>query len=368
MSETPGTQVPTGLENPTTGFSNGLPASPGGGSLLPAPRPAQPRRRWARALFLTLGLAAAAGGGYVYWRNLPPPLAPGLAVGNGRLEADEIDIDAKFAARIAELRVDEGDLVRQGQALARMDTSDLEASLAKSQAQVEVAKHALEEAGANLKAQATQVTLAAQELDRTTKLLAQGFATHELNDQRRQAYDSANASLAAARQRVSQAELSIDAATHDAEFYKVNIADNTLVAPRDGRIQYRIANVGEIVPAGGRVFVMLDVNYVYMDIYLPTRDVGQIRIGSDARITLDAYPDLAVPAKVAFIATQAQFTPKTVETRDERDKLMFRVRLKIDPALLKAHEDAVRSGLPGLGYVRTDPKVEWPQKLAGNVK
>jgi len=249
-----------------------------------------------------------------------------------------------------------------------MDTSDIEASLGKAQAEVEVAKHALEEAGANLKAQGATVTLAQQELDRTGKLLAQGFATHELLDQRRQAFDSANASFSAARQRVAQAERSIDAATHDVELYKVNIADNSLIAPRDGRIQYRIANVGEVVPAGGRVFVMLDIGYVYMDVYLPTRDVGKLRIGSDARITLDAYPGLAVPAKVAFIATQAQFTPKTVETRDERDKLMFRVRLKIDPALLKAHEEAVRSGLPGMGYVRTDPNAAWPEKLAGNVK
>jgi HlyD family secretion protein len=156
-------------------------------------------------------------------------------------------------------------------------------------------------------------------------------------------------------------------ATHDAELYKVNIADNTLVAPRDGRIQYRIANIGEVLPAGGRVFTMLDIAYVYMDIYLPTGEAGKIRIGSDARITLDAVPNVSIPAKVAFVATQAQFTPKTVETKDERDKLMFRVRVKIDPERLKARGEYVRSGLPGVAYVKYDPAVAWPDNLQGNV-
>ena len=91
-----------------------------------------------------------------------------------------------------------------------------------------------------------------------------------------------------------------------------------------------IANVGEVLPAGGRVFTMLDILYVYMDIYLPTADAGKVKIGADARIVLDARPDHPIPAKVMFIATQAQFTPKTVETKDERDKLMFRIRVKIN--------------------------------------
>ncbi len=337
-------------------------------SALPAPLPPQKRRRWLRPSALGLLLAVAGAGAYFYWRNLPAPAPAGLAFGNGRIEADEIDIDAKFAGRVAELLADEGDMVRQGQTVARMDTRDLSASLAKAEAQVGAVTRALDEANANLDAQQTQVTLTQQELDRTSKLAAQGAATRQLLDQRRQAHDAAVAALAAARFRVSIAERAIDAAEHDVELYKVNIADSSLIAPKDGRIQHRLANVGEVLPAGGRVFTMLDIGYVYMDIYLPTLDVGKIKIGADARITLDAYPNLSIPAKVAFIATRAQFTPKTVETRDERDKLMFRVRLRIDPALLKAHEDSVRSGLPGVGYVRTDPNLAWPPRLIGNVK
>jgi HlyD family secretion protein len=144
---------------------------------------------------------------------------------------------------------------------------------------------------------------------------------------------------------VAQTERVLDAATQDDALYKVNIADNTLRAPREGCIQYRIANVGEVLPAGGKVFTMLDLAYVYMDIYLPTAEVGKAKIGDDARIVLDARPNLAIPAKVTFISDKAQFTPKAVETKSEREKLMFRVRVRIDPERLRSHADKVKSGV-----------------------
>ena len=182
-------------------------------------------------------------------------------------------------------------------------------------------------------------------------------------DQRLQQMNGAMAAQNAAEARVGEAQFALEAATHDVQLYQVDIADNSLVAPRDGRIQYRIANVGEVLPAGGKVFTMLDTGYVYMDIYLPTLDAGRIRIGSEARIVLDAYPNHAIPAAVVFIASQAQFTPKDVETKDERDKLMFRIRVRIDPARLSTRAEAVRSGLPGVAYVRTDRSVAWPVRL-----
>jgi HlyD family secretion protein len=339
---------------------------------LPVPAPAKlpaPRRRWrVWALAFVLLAAAAGGGGYYWWRELQSRLPAGIFYGNGRIEADEIDIDTKFAGRIAELFADEGSMVKAGQVVARMDTSDLEQSLQKSEAQASQAQRLLDEARANVEQQQTQVTLASQEMDRAAKLLRDGWTTQEIFDQRRQALDGANAGLTAARQRVAQAEHALEAARHDVALYKVNIADNSLVAPRDGRIQYRIANVGEVLPAGGKVFTMLDILYVYMDIYLPTGEAGKVKFGDDARIVLDALPAVAIPAKVSFIATQAQFTPKTVETQSERDKLMFRIRVRIDPERLRARGEAVRSGLPGLAYVRTDPAVAWPPALQGKAR
>ena len=314
---------------------------------------------------LAFVIVGASGGGAWWWHTRQVGLPVGIASGNGRIEADEIDIDTKFPGRIAEMLADEGDMVKAQQVLARMDTRDIEASLKKSEALVQGARQSLDEARANVVQQTSQVTLAQQQLDRTNDLVKRGFATNELLDQRRQTINAASAALNAANNRVGVAAQALDAATHDVELYKVNIADNSLVAPREGRIQYRIANIGEVLAAGGKIFTMLDIEYVYMDIYLPTGEAGKVKIGADARIVLDALPNRAIPAKVAFVATQAQFTPKTVETKDERDKLMFRVRVKIDPERLRAHAASVRSGLPGVAYVKSDPQLAWPSNLQG---
>jgi HlyD family secretion protein len=108
---------------------------------------------------------------------------------------------------------------------------------------------------------------------------------------------------------------------------------------------------------------MLDISDVYMDVYLPTAAAGRVKVGSDAKIVLDAWPKFVIPAHVSFVATQAQFTPKAVETEDERDKLMFRVKVRVDAGILLAHAADVRTGLPGRAYVRYDSKVDWPTAL-----
>ena len=324
-------------------------------------------QRWLRSSLLFLVLIAAVAGGTYWWLTRPAPLPPGIVSGNGRIEADEIDIETKFPGRIAKLFVDEGDLVKAGQAVALMDVQDLQAQLGKMNAAVRQAEKALDEAKANVEQQKAQVLLSRQELDRTRELARKDFATKESLDQRQQQMTAASALLVALTARVGEAEHALDAARHDVELLRVNIADNTLVVPVDGRIQYKISNLGEVLPAGGKVFTMLDTSYVYMDIYLPTADAGRVRLGAEALITLDAIPNVGIPAKVTFLATEAQFTPKAVETKTERDKLMFRVKVRIDEALLSAHLDSVRTGLPGVAYVRLDPATPWPQWLPAKI-
>ena len=337
-------------------------------SHLPIETPTRPRRR-RRWLFVAALIGLGAAGGGIYWEFFrPAPWPTGIVFSNGRLEAEEIDIDAKFPERVAQLLVDEGDIVTPGQVVALMDTRDVRASLDKAVAQVAEAQQALDEAKANAILQQTQLTLAQQEFNRTSVLVQRGFATYELLDQRQQALSGAIASLEAANNRVGEAARTLDSSKADVELYKVNIADDTLVSPTIGRIQYRISNVGEVLPAGGKVFTMLDLSDVYMDVYLPTAEAGRARVGDEARIVLDAYPKFVIPAHVSFVATQAQFTPKAVETKDERDKLMFRVKVRIDQKFLESHISHARTGLPGMAYVRVDSRTEWPPALRQETK
>jgi len=315
------------------------------------------------ALALTLAVRA----GVRWWQVRQSQLPTGIVYGNGRLEADEIDIDTKFAERVAQLFANEGDLVHAGQTLARMDTRDIEAERRSAEATLLEAGRTIDEMQANIRQQRTQVDLAKKELERYRALVQKDYVTHEDFDQRQQAYDGAVATQAATVAKLHEAEHAREAAQHVVELDDVNIRDNVLVAPRDGRILYRIANLGEVLPAGGKVFTMLDATSVYMDIYLPTADAGRIRLGAEGRIVLDAYPQNPIPASVSFLATQAQFTPKAVETKSDRDKLMFRVKVRIDSTLLRAYEGAVRTGLPGVAYVRVDSTLSWPQQLRGRM-
>jgi len=324
-------------------------------------------RVWAQRLLILL--LVGGGAGFLIWQaHRASPIPAWIAYGNGRLEADPIDIATKFAGRIAELRADEGDKVTAGQIVAVMDTRDLAQSLQRDEAAVAQAQRAIDEAHSNLVQAQTTTKLAEQEITRTQALVKSGYATRELLDQRQQALDAARAMQTAAEHRVSEADEALTAARHDAELVRVNIADNTLVAPKDGRLQYRLANVGEVLAVGGKVFTMLDTGDVYMDIYLPTLQADKVKIGADARILLDAYPDRPIPAKVTFLADQAQFTPKMVETKSDRDRMMFRVRVKIDSDRSKQHANEVRSGLPGVAYVKTDDKADWTPALQGAEK
>jgi HlyD family secretion protein len=117
-----------------------------------------------------------------------------------------------------------------------------------------------------------------------------------------------------------------------------------------------------VLGPGGRIVTLLDLSDVFMTVFLPTRDVGRISLGDEARIVLDAAPEFTIPARVSFIAAEAQFTPKSVETASERDKLMYRVKLAFDPKLLETYRDYVKAGLTGNGYVRVQPEAEWPRR------
>ncbi len=346
-----------------------VPHMPNLPAVIPPGKAAEPRkRRWLRTLFLLVTALILAGGAAYWWLHRAPALPAGIASGNGRLEADEIDIDTKFAGRIATLAVDEGDVVAASQTVALMDSQDLEASLRKSEYLVLQAQQTVRQSIASLAQERTQVVFAQQELGRAKTLVKSGYASRETVDQRQQALNGANDAVRANLAQAAEAAQALNASTQDVALDKVNIAYNTLVAPRSGTIEYRIANIGEVLPAGGKVFTMLDRSFVYMDVYLPTADAGRTRIGSDARIVLDAYPGHPIPASVTFVAAQAQFTPKTVETKDERDSLMFRVRVRIDPARLRARSTPVKSGLPGQAFVRTDPHAIWPAALEGDTR
>ncbi|MBK3734598.1 HlyD family efflux transporter periplasmic adaptor subunit [Azospirillum brasilense] len=329
---------------------------------------------------------------YGAWLFLQPRGLPaGLASGNGRIEAVEIDIATKTAGRVEDILVDEGDFVTAGQVLARMDTDVLQAQAKQAEAQkqqavigVETARHQVLQRQAERQAAQSLVAqreaerdVAQKQLARSEELEARGTTSRQVLDTDRARFESANAAVSAAKAQVAAADAAIataeaqvvnaqaavEAAAATIERIQADIRDSTLRSPRDGRVQFRVAQPGEVLGAGGRVLNMVDLSDVYMTFFLPTEAAGRVRIGTEVRIALDAFPHYVIPAKATFVADVAQFTPKTVETASERQKLMFRVKAQIPPPLLRKYIRDVKTGLPGVAYVRIDPDTEWPANL-----
>jgi len=327
------------------------------------PKPARRRRPPVWLLVLACVIAAGGAGAWYWWQQQLNALPPGIAQANGRLEAEQVEISAKLAGRIAVVLVKEGDIVHAGEVLARMDTKTLEAELAAAKAKVAEAEHKKTEAEAQIIQQQSNLVFAKQELVRATILYHQGFGTGEKLDQQTDRVKSTQASLDSAIAGLDAAKADIAAAQAVAATIQSDINDSTLVAPAGGRIQYKLAEPGEVLAAGGRVLTLLDLSDVYMTIFVPSHVAGPLALGDEARVTFDPFPGYVFPAKVTFVATEAQFTPKTVETPEEREKLMFRVKLWIDPELRKRYEEHVKTGIRGIGFVRTEPDAAWPAKL-----
>ena len=321
------------------------------------------RGRLKKFFIFSLFLALTSTGGYFLYQQRPAGLPAGFASGNGRLEAVEVDIATKIAGRLAELGPREGDMVEAGVVVARLDADDLRAQLRAAEAQVVQARKAVEESQAGVRKSRTDVSLAGKTLKRSESLVEKGFISKSRLDTDQTGMEGAMAGMDQAQSRVAEAEAALAAAVAKMDSLQATLNDTSLKAPISGRVLYRLAEPGEVLAAGGKALTLLDLSDMYMTIYLPTDKAGQVALNSEARILLDALPGQPIPAVVSFVAPKAQFTPREVETRTEREKLMFRIKVKPDPAWLVAHRDLAKGGLPGVAYVRLDANAPWPANL-----
>lgn len=315
-------------------------------------------------LAVLAGLALAAGG-FAYWSQQQSARLPdGFAAANGRIEVERVDIASKYAGRVAAIDVKEGDFVEKGAVVARMDTTELRAQLAAVKAAEQRAIASVSRAEAEIAIREAEHDLSEIEMRRAVELEKRAAGTAAEAERRKAQHHVAEAQILAARAALDDAKAGIAVARAQVEQVEAVLADSTLKTPVRGRVEYKLVQAGEIVAAGGRLATMLDLNESYMTIFLPTNHAGRVKLGSDARIVLDSIPDYVIPATVSFVAGEAQFTPKTVETASEREKLMYRVKLTVDPKLLEVYRDYIKAGLTGNAYVGVVPNAAWPVHLS----
>lgn len=345
-----------------------------------------------KLLFLVLAAAIVAAALYAWSRLGKNGPGEGFVSGNGRVEATEIQVATKLAGRIEEILVEEGNFIEAGEPLARMQVTTLQAqrdealaqqqravnAVASAEAQVAMGESDVAAAKAVVAQREAERDAARRRYQRSETLAEQGNVSRQQLDDHRAALRSAEAAVSAARAQVKAAEAAVvaaraqvvgarsavNAAAATVARIDADIDDSVLRSPRAGRVQYRVAQPGEVLGTGGTVLSLVDLADVYMTFFVPEMVAGRVRLGSEARIVLDALPGMVIPAEVSFVASTAQFTPKTVETASEREKLMFRVKARIDPELLKKHVRSVKTGVPGVAWIRLDPALEWPPELA----
>lgn len=358
----------------------------------PAAVPAPAREWWRKPVtWLIAGVLASLLAVFAWRQTRPSGPGPGFVSGNGRIEATEINIATRLPGRVESISVHEGDSVALGQILAHMQVDVLDAQRAEAQAQSQQASTAVTSAEAQVTARQSETAAAEAAVNqrssdlhaaqnrfsRIETLFKDGVATDQELDDTRAAFNGAQAAVVAAQAQVLAAQAATRAAqaqvagarsgvvASDATIARIqaDLADSQLKSPIDGRVQFRIAQPGEVLAAGGKVMNLVDLSETHLTFFLPETVVGRIALGSEVRLILDAAPEYVIPASISYVASVAQFTPKTVETVSERQKLMFRVKAQISRDLLQKHLKTVKTGLPGVAWLKLDASENWPPHL-----
>jgi HlyD family secretion protein len=253
--------------------------------------------------------------------------------------------------------VKEGDFVDKDQVVAKMDTTTLQAQLRQAEAEVSRMKQVRQTALSRVEAIRFRYTLAEKELQRSRNLFAQGIVTQQQYDRDLTAKQALDADYSAIKSSVSEADAAIEAAIAQAERLKADFNDCMLKSPIKGPVLTRLAEPGEVLPNGGKVLTIVDPTDVYMNVYLSERVAGEIPLGGEAKVVLDAMPDKSFLSRVAYVSAKAQFTPKEVEAAEERQKLVFRVTI----SLQEYNDPRLKPGMPGVAYIRMNPSAKWPE-------
>jgi HlyD family secretion protein len=344
--------------------------------------------------YLYAGLAALAVtiGGAWAWQHLAGShtLPEGLIQANGRIEGDHSTVASKLPGRIAVLKVREGDTVTAGQILAQLEDTQLaakkrqaDAAVATLQAQLQAARAQLAiarrevplaEASADAvlgKARAAELQ-AAKDAKRFDELAERGTVEPRRAEQMRLAHTAAAADLRQAEQNVRSSRLgddkvkardndiaALEAGLHQAEAAAQEVAglvdDLTLRAPIGGVVMSRLREAGEMVAAGTPVFDLVDLDKLFLKVYVPEKQIGQLRLGLPAKVYTDAFPGQEFTATARYISSQAEFTPKEVQTPDERVKLTYAVKLYFDAN----PQRRLSPGVPADAVIRWKDSVPW---------
>ena len=314
--------------------------------------------------YVILGLVVIGAVSFAVWKNqqLQAEELVGIAAVNGRLELKRLDVATLYPGRVEEILVQEGDEVKINQPLARLSSTISQTQVSGALAQKKRAEETVSRALAEIDARQQQAKVAKLELDNAFKLRRDNLISSTELERRQSAYNAYLAAVNTAQAAKAEAEAAVAQAQAQLEKAQSQYEDMIIKAPKDGRLEYQIAEVGNVLGAGGKVVSVLDPTDTYINVFLTAQQMNQIKLGDDARIVIDGI-NAVFPAQITFVANNAQFTPKSVETTEERAKLMFKVKLQIPVDIALKYKGLLKGGMTAIGYVKYDPQAQWVEQL-----
>ncbi|MDP3940012.1 MAG: efflux RND transporter periplasmic adaptor subunit [Deltaproteobacteria bacterium] len=330
-----------------------------------------------------VGAAALGVGSLGYWILGNDEIPDGIVIVNGRIEGDSVVVAAKIPGRIISMKVKEGDDVAAGQLIAELESGQIVARVEQAAAGARAAGSALDasrsaasaarqdisQAEAAVAGRDAQIRKARTDATRVEKLFEQGVVAQSMRDDARTAREVAEAELRAARERVSgarqaaaAAEARVAAATGDLERAKAALeearatfGDTQIQAPSRGIVMTKVAEEGEVLAAGSPIVILVDLGRLHMKAYVPEPQIGLVKLGNPAHVHVDAMPERPFPATVREIASQSEFTPKEVQTREERVKQVVAVKLYLD----ETPDRVLVPGMPADAAIRWKADALW---------
>jgi HlyD family secretion protein len=324
-------------------------------------------------VFLVLVVIGAVAGGFWYWWNSQQTANGNLLILYGNVDVRQVELAINGSERIAELAVEEGDRVRPGQFLARLDTQRLELSVEQAKAEVETQRQVVArlEAGSRPEeiAKARADVVAAQAVVRDAEITYQRKAQLAKNsavaqqeaDDAKEAFESAQAQEASLRasldlviagprkEDIAEAKASLKRYEAELALAEHNLSDASLYAPSEGVVQDRILEIGDMASPQKTVYTVALIDPVWVRAYVSEPDLGKIFEGMKAQVVTDSFPDKEYEGWIGFISPTAEFTPKPVETRELRTKLVYQIRV-----FVKNPDNELRLGMPATVKVKLD--------------
>jgi len=296
---------------------------------------------------------------------------------SGTIEAVEVHVASKVAGELLELAVEEGSRVKPGDKLAVVDHATLDIQLRQAEAGVRLAEAQLallvkgarsediRQAEAGLKQAEASLSVAEDDARRMRELTKTGSVTPKQREdaearltiataQRNAGAEALNKARTLARpEEIRAGEARLDQAQAAADLLKKTIADCTILAPAGGVVTHKAVEPGELVTPGATIVTLAELDRVYVMIYVTENELGRVRLGGPAEIEIDSFPEKVFEGTVTYISPEAEFTPKNIQTKQDRVKLVFGVKVEIEN-----REGLLKPGLPADALIRVGPEAK----------